>query len=123
MKMLAQILGALLFATALGGLGLIAIVEFIRHCSPRPVMAVVGLLSPGTSFSVTMQRLGQLTQNFTNGAELVCWAEKMHSRVEANVAINSILHTFVHQGRPFRYVLVYTDQESQKVVFAEWCHM
>jgi hypothetical protein len=122
-KKFAKILGVLLLLGVLCVLGLIAVIEFIRHRSQREVIATVAQLSPGTPFSTAVQRLGQPTQTFTNGEEIVSWVERVGSRVEARVATNSVLHTFVHSGPPFRYILVYTDRELQRVLYADWCHM
>ena len=122
-KKVAKILGVLLLLVVLCVVGLIAMVEFVTHRSQREVVDTVGQLSPGTPFSVAMQRLGQPTQTFTNGQEIVSWVERVGARVEPRVATNSVLHTFVHHGPPFRYILVCTDRESQRVVYADWCHM
>jgi hypothetical protein len=122
-KRVAKILGVLFLVVVLCVLGLIAIVEFVTYRSQRAVVSTVAQLSPGTPFSVALQRLGQPTQTFTDGAELVSWVERVGARVEPFVATNSVLHTFVHRGPPFRYILVYTDRQSQRVVYADWCHM
>jgi len=123
MTRVAKILGVLLLLAAICVGGLIAMVEFARHRSQRQVADIVAQFSPGTPFAVVLQRLGQPRQTITNGEEIVWWVEKLGSHVESRVATNSALHTFVHSGPPFRYILVYTDRESQKVVYANWCHM
>ena len=123
MKKVAKILGVLLLLVLLCVIGLIAVVEFVTHRSQREVISTVSQLSPGTPFSVAMQRLGQPTQTFTNGEEIISWVERFGARVEPQVATNSLLHTFVHRGPPFRYILVYTDREAQRIVYADWCHM
>jgi multidrug efflux pump subunit AcrB len=122
-KRVAKILGVLFLVVVLCVLGLIAIVEFVTYRSQREVVSTVAQLPPGTPFSVALQRLGQPTQTFRDGAEILSWVEKVGARVEPQVATNSVLHTFVHCGPPFRYILVYTDGESQRVVYADWCHM
>jgi hypothetical protein len=123
MKKAAKIFGVLLLLAVLCVVGLIAVIEFISHRSQREVVSTVAQLSPGTPFSSAVERLGRPTQAFTNAEEIVWWVEKNGARVEARVATNSVLHTFVHRGPPFRYILVYTDRESQRVVYADWCHM
>lgn len=123
MKEFAKILGVLLLLVALCVVGLIAVIEFVRNRSQKEVVSTVAQLSPDTPFSVAVQRLGQPTQVFTKGEEIVWWVEKVGARVDPCVATNSMLHTFVHRGLPFRYILVYTDRESQRVVYADWCHM
>jgi hypothetical protein len=122
-KKVAKILGVLLLLVVLCVVGLIVVIEFVRHRSQKEVLSTIAQLSPGTPFSVAVQRLGQPTQTFTNGEEIVSWIERLGARVEPRVATNSVLHTFVHSGPPFRYILVYTDRESQRVVYADWCHM
>ena len=123
MKKFAKILGVLLLLVVLCVIGLIAVVQFVTHRSQREVVSTVSQLTPGTPFSAAVQRLGQPTQTFTNGEEIVSWVERVGSHVEARVATNSVLHTFVHSGPPFRYILVYTDRESQRILYADWCHM
>ncbi|HWN96723.1 MAG TPA: hypothetical protein VNT99_16970, partial [Methylomirabilota bacterium] len=105
MKKSAKILGVLLLLVVLGVVGIIAVVEFVRHRSQREVVATVTKLSPGTPFSSAVERLGQPTQTFTNADEIVWWVERNGARVEARVATNSILYTFVHRGPPPRYIL------------------
>jgi hypothetical protein len=122
-KTVAKILGVLLMLAVLCVVGVIAVVEFIRHRSQREVVATVAQLSPGTPFSSALERLGRPTQAFTNAEDIVWWVEQNGARVEARIATNSVLHTFVHRGVPFRYILVYTDRESQRVIYANWCHM
>ena len=123
MKKLLKVFGAALLAGVLVVVGLIAIIEYLHRRSQREVVAIVSQLAPGVPFSMAVQRLGRPTQMFTNADEIVWWVEKNGSRVEASVATNSFLHTFVHRGPPFRFVLVYSDRESQKVVHANWCGM
>ncbi len=122
-KKFAKILGVLLLLVVLCVIGLIAVVEFETHRSQREVISTVSQLTPGIPFSIAVQRLGQPTQTFTNDEEIVSWLERVGARVEPRVATNSVLHTFVHPGPPFRYILVYTDRESQSIVYADWCHM
>ena len=122
-KKCTKIIGVLLLLVLLCVLGIIVAVEFVTRRSQREVVATVAQLLPGTQFSAAVQRLGQPTQSFTNGEEIVSWVERVGAHVEPRVASNSVLHTFVHHGTPFRYILVYTDRESQRVVYADWCHM
>jgi len=105
-KKFAETLGALLILVAICIVGLIAGVEFLKHRSQREVVATVAQLSPGTPFSAALQRLGQPTQTVTNSEEIASWIEGFGVRVEPGVATNSALHTFVHRGPPFRYILV-----------------
>ena len=123
MKKFAKILGVLLLLAVLCVVVLIAVIEFVRHRSKDDVIDAVTQLSPGTAFSSAVKRLGRPTQVFTNAEEIVWWVEKNGSHVEPRVATNSVLHTFVHRGPPFRYILVYTDRESQRVIHANWCTM
>lgn len=123
MKKFAKILAVLSLLVVLCIVVLIAVVEFVRHRSEREVVATVAQISSGTPFSTVVQRLGQPMQTFTNAGEMVSWVEKVGSKVEPHIATNSVLHAFVHRGLPFRFILVYTDRESQKVVHADWCHM
>ncbi len=123
MKKFAKILAVLLLLVVICIISLVAAVEFVSHRSQREVVSTVSQLTPGTSFSAAVQLLGQPTQTFTNGEEVVFWVEKVGARVEPGVAKNSVLHTFVHDGPPFRYILVYTDRESQRIVYADWCDM
>jgi hypothetical protein len=122
-KRFAKILGVLLLVGVLCVVGFIALIELMSQRSERVVVATVAQLSPGTPFSAAVQRLGQPAQTFTNGEEIVYWAEHVGSRVEARIATNSVLHAFVHRGTPFRWILVYTDRKSQRVLYADWCHM
>src|SRR5690606_30365406 len=106
---------------ALAVVGGIGGVEFVRHRSRREVVSIVSQLTPGTPFSAAVQRLGQPTQTITSGEEIDFLVESMGARAGQGVATNSLLHTFVHDGPPFRYILVFTDQESLSIVYADWC--
>lgn len=123
MKKLLKGIGLLLLAVVLCVIGLIVVFGFVHHRSERAVITTVEQLSPGTPFSLAIERLGQPNKTLTNSQEIVWWAEKVGSHVEARIATNSLLHTFVHRGPPFRYILVYTDREAQKVIHADWIHM
>jgi lysophospholipase L1-like esterase len=113
----------LILAAVLCVAGFIAMVEFQSHRSQRDVVATIAELSPGTPFSTAMQRLGQPTQTFTNGEQIVSWLASVAPRADARLVTNLVLHVFVHQGPPYRYVLVYTDRESKGVVQTDWCAM
>jgi hypothetical protein len=125
-KKIFQAIGILLLAIllgVLGVLGLIAVIEFVRHRSEREVDGMVKELPPGTSFSIAIKRLGKPWETRTNIAEVVWWTEKLGLHVEPQVATNSLVHTFVHRGPPFRYILIYTDRAAEKITHSEWCAM
>src|SRR5829696_8122006 len=105
MKKVAKVLGVLSLIAVLCTAALIALVEFVSRSSQREVTSIVAQVPPGTAFSLAVQRLGKPTQTITNGEEIVSWSEKIGARLDPRVATNSVLHTFVHRGPPFRYIL------------------
>lgn len=122
-KSIVKLAGALFLLAALCVGCLVAVIEVVRYRSQKEVLSIVAQLAPGTPFSVAVQRLGRPKQIYTNDKEIISWVERVGAHVEPGLATNSILHVFVHRGPPFRYILVYTDRESQRVVYADWCHM
>jgi hypothetical protein len=122
-KKFAKILGVLLLLVLVGVIGFIAVIGFIDYRSEREVVSIVAQLKPGTPFSFAMQRLGQSMYVITNDEGIDAGLEMFGARGESRIPANSVLHAFVHRGPPYRFILVFTDRESEKIVHAEWCHM
>ncbi|HWB06943.1 MAG TPA: hypothetical protein VG796_28220 [Verrucomicrobiales bacterium] len=123
MRKSTKIYGALLILVAACYFGVDPLFRFLDRRAERQVIAIVAELSPGTSYSVAVQRLGQPVETHKDGDQIEDWVRHVGSHVEPEIAHSSVLHVFTHSGPAYRYVLVFTDRESQKVVYANWCSM
>ncbi len=123
MKKSAKILAWLLVAAAVFIGCVIAGIELMTRNSQREVAALVQELSPGTPFSMAVQRLGQPKQVIGDADEIIFWSGKLGVNIDKKVSTESRLYIFVHEGPPFRYVVVYTDVDSEKILHTDWCHM
>lgn len=123
MKQFAKIPGVSLLVVTCCFVGLICLVKFLEQSSKREVIAIVARLTPGTPLSVAVEHLGQPTEIFKTSGDIIWWLEKAGTRVEPGLASNTVLHVFAHSGQPYRYVLVYTDRDTRKIVHADWCPM
>jgi hypothetical protein len=101
------------------GLLLIVVIEVQTKRSQKQVEELVARFPPETPFTTVVQQLGSATQTFTNAEDIVV----MGSRKEESFAANKVLHMFSHRGTPFRWILIYTDKDSERVVYAAWSHM
>ena len=115
MKRLAKILGVLMALAVLLVVGFIAVVEFLRARSGREIREVVTQLTPGTPFSDVTTRLGQATQTFTSEDDIRVFGTSH----DASIITNSVLYAFSHRGPPYRWIVVYTDRQSQRVLYAD----
>lgn len=116
MKLAAKIFLAAVLPTIV----LILIFVYLDRSSEQAVIRIVGELGPGTPFSEVTRRLGVPSRSDTNVQEIVQWVERLGARADLRFATNSNLHTFVHRGPPYRFVLVFTDRESNSVSHATW---
>jgi hypothetical protein len=115
MKRLAKILGALVALAVLLVVGFIVFVEVLRARSSREIREVVAQLTPGTPFSDVTTRLGQATQTFTSQDDIRVFGTSH----DASIITNSVLYAFSHRGPPYRWIVVYTDRQSQRVLYAD----
>ena len=119
MKRFAVILSVVIVSAAVVVLCFIGIIEYQTNRSEREVQRLVSRFSPSTQFSNVVQQLGRPTNTYTNTADV-----QMFGIIKDPTFVNTCaLHTFVHRGPPARWILIYTDHASQKVVFAAWTHM
>ena len=88
--------------------------EVMRARASREVQGIVAQLTPGLPFSAVTNRLGEAVQTFTTEEEIRVFGTLQ----EPGIITNSILHAFGHVGPPYRWILVYTDRQSQKVLYA-----
>jgi len=114
-----KILAGVLFGAVVVVVGLIGIIEFQTSRSESQVQRIVAQIPPDTLFSTVVQQLGSPIQSYTNAAEIQAFGIIK----EPNFIKNCALHMFTHRGPPSRWILIYTDQQSQRVVFAAWTHM
>jgi hypothetical protein len=115
MKRLARILGVLVALVLLLVVGFIAIVEFLRTRSGQEIREIVAQLTPGTPFSDVTTRLGQAAQTFTREDDI----RDFGTSHDASIITNSVLYAFGHRGPPYRWIVVYTDKQSQRVLYAD----
>lgn len=76
---------------------------------------MVAQLTPGMPFSAVTSRLGQATQTFTSEDEIRVFGTSH----EESIITNSVLYAFSHRGPPYRWIVVYTDRQSQRVLYAD----
>lgn len=57
----------------------------------------------------------------TSVHEIHQWTKAVGAQVKPELAANTILYGFIHRSPPFRYLLIYTDPNSEKVIHADWC--
>ena len=115
MKRLAKILGVFATLAILCVVGFITVIEFQHARSGREIRQIVAQITPGTSFSDVTCRLGQATQTFTNEDDIRVFGTSH----EASIITNSVLYAFGHRGPPYRWIVVYTDRQSQRVLYAD----
>jgi len=115
MKRLAKTLGVLVTLIVLLMVGFIVVVELLRLRSGREIHEIVAKLPPGTPFSDVTTRFGQAMQTFTSEDEIRVFGTSH----DASIITNSVLYAFGHRGPPYRWILVYTDRQSQRVLYAD----
>ena len=100
--------------------GLIASSEYLNRKSKRELTQLVSELGPGTSFTVVKSRLGEPSQIYTNSEEI----EGFGTTKDKSVTTNCLLFKFfIRRSIPFRWVLIYTDRNTNAVVYAAWQDM
>ena len=115
MKRLAKILGLLVTLVLLCVIGIIGAIEYWSARSARELGQIVAQLPPGTAFTAVTNRLGQAMRTITVEDQIRVFGTSS----EASLITNSILHMFAHRGPPYRWILVYTDRQSQRVLYAD----
>ena len=118
-KRLAIIIVGIVAVVVLCAVGLIVVVEAQTRHSQKQVSDIVAQFAPGTPFTNVVSRLGLPNSSLTNAEEIQVFG----SLNEPGIVTNSVLHMFVHRGPPYRWILIYTDKGSQKVVYAGWKSM
>jgi len=77
-------------------------------------------LGPGTSFAIVKSRLGQPSQVYTNSEDV----EMFGTTKDKSITTNTLLFKFfMRKSIPFRWVLIYTDRNTNAVVYADWQDM
>ena len=99
--------------------GLIAFSEYLNHKSKHELTQLVSELKPGTSFTVVKSRLGEPSQIFTNSGEI----EMFGTTKDKSITTNCLLYKFMSKSVPFRWVLIYTDRNTNAVVYSSWQDM
>lgn len=122
MKKLKPVLVAVLViigVSVFGVVGLIVSSNYLRQKSKRAIVRLVSELKPGTSFADVKLRLGETAQVFTNSEELEIWG----TTKDKTITTNCLLFKFVNRGIPYRWVLIYTDRNTNAVVYSDWQDM
>ena len=99
--------------------GFMGTISFLHARSRQQISRLVSEIRPGTPFSDVVSRLGRESQTLTNASEIESYATTGQPRT----LTNSSLHLFVHRAIPLRWICVYTDRESQSVLYASWKDM
>lgn len=99
--------------------GFMVAISVVHAKSRRQISQLVSGIQPGTPFSTVASRLGRESLTLTNAADI----ESYGTTKEAPIVTNSTLHMFVHEAIPLRWICVYTDRDSQTVVYASWRDM
>jgi hypothetical protein len=103
----------------LAAVGLIASSEYLNRKSKRELTQLVSELGPGTSFAVVKSRLGEPSQVYTNSEAI----EAFGTTKDKSITTNCLLHKFFYRGIPYRWFLIYTDRDTNAVVYADWQDM
>lgn len=119
MNRLAKIFGTMVLVGVLLVAIFIVVIEVGSRHSLREVKRIVAQFAPGTPFTRVVQQLGSPAQSHTNAEEIAAFG----TRRDGNFITNTTLHQFTHRGPPFRWILVYTDRESLRVMFTDWRDM
>jgi hypothetical protein len=119
MKRLAIIFGAVVLGGVMLVVAFIVIIEVQSRRSLRQLQQVVAQLAPPTAFTTVLQRLGNPNQSHTNADVIALYG----TRKDESFITNTVLHMFSHRGPPYRWILIYTDRESERVLYADWHHM
>ena len=122
MKTLKTMLIILLVIISVGVLAAVALIvssNYLNQKSKRAIVQLVAELKPGTSFATVKSRLGEPSQTFTNSEDLEIWG----TTKDKAITTNCLLHKFMHRGIPYRWVLIYTDRNTNAVVYASWQDM
>jgi len=122
MKALKTMLIILLVIIGVGVLATVALIVSVNYLNQKSKQAIVQLVSelkPGTSFATVKLRLGEPSQIFTNSEDLEIWG----TTKDKTITTNCLLHKFMHRGIPYRWVLIYTDRNTNAVVYASWQDM
>jgi hypothetical protein len=109
-------LSVIIGVVVLGTIGLIVSINYLNQKSKRAIAGLVSELKPGTSFAKVKLRLGEPSQVFTN-SEVI---EISGTTKDEAITTNCFLFKFLHQGIPYRWVLIYTDRNTNAVVYADW---
>jgi len=121
LKLILVILAVTIGIVAIGAAGLIVSSNYLNQKSKRGIMQLVSELKPGTAFGAVKLRLGEPSQSqiFTNAEELEIWG----TTKDKAITTNCLLFRFMHRGIPHRWVLIYTDRNTNAVVYADWQDM
>jgi hypothetical protein len=104
----------------MAGVGLIASGEYLNRKSKRELTQLVSELGPGTSFAVVKSRLGEPSQIYTNSEEIKMFG----TTKDKSITTNCLLYKFfMRRSIPFRWILIYTDRNTNAVVYADWQDM
>lgn len=115
-KTFAKILVGVFIAGLVCVVSFMGTVNYLHARSRREITRIVLQLTPGTPFSTVVSRLGKPSRTFTNTELIELWG----TQKDKTVTTNSTLHMFMHHAIPLRWILVYTDKESQRVIYADW---
>jgi hypothetical protein len=104
----------------IAAVGLVASSEYVNRKSKRELTQLVSELRPGTSFAVVKSRLGEPSQIYTNAEEV----EIFGTTKDKSITTNCLLFKFfMRRSIPFRWILIYTDRNTNAVVYAAWQDM
>ncbi len=99
--------------------GFIGLIELQHLWSLRQVKQEVAKIVPGMTLTNVVQQLGKPVYVLTDTQYMLMRG----TRKETNFVAGKVLHMFVHRGPPFRWILIYTDKDSERVVYADWSAM
>jgi len=104
----------------LAAIGLVVSAEYLNRKSKHELTQMASELGPGTSFAIVKSRLGQPSQVYTNSEDV----EMFGTTKDKSITTNTLLFKFfMRKSIPFRWVLIYTDRNTNAVVYADWQDM
>ena len=119
MNRLVKVLGIAAVIAVIAVMALILAVEIQSRRSLRDLEKTMAQFTPGTPFHAVTNQLGSPVRSHTDVQEMMVFG----SRKDESFVTNSTLHLFMHRGRPYRWILLYTDKNLQTVRHAGWRHM
>lgn len=112
--------GMLISGTGL--LGIIALIQLSRNYTEHQVIELLNQVNGGPVSNVELL-LGSPKDIISDPENMIAKLEHIGAVVPANISEYSELSFFIHRGPPYRYVLIFSLEDSKNVDHSDWCGM